>query len=138
MAVSPYDQIIRPLESLRNGVRVPPGVGRPGNRTGGVRSAQAPAAPRLEDGRGLGGPEAHLGGRPVVLSRPARAGQDRRDQLLRGAAFLFPHPPAEPAGPARLRPLAAGPPADSRVLLPAPRGDPGQPRPLAPDAPLRS
>ena len=109
-----------------------------GRRRGRVRTAQGPDGRRLEDDRrqhrGVG---VYVRRRAVADARPGGAAEDPRGGVLRGAAPLPSHAPPEPARAPRLRHLAAGPPARPRVLPPASRGNPGQPRPVAPDAPLR-
>ena len=58
-------------------------------------------------------------------------------ELLRGAAAVPPHPPAQPAGADGVRHLAARPPDHPRVLPAVPGRDPGEPRALAAHAALR-
>ena len=103
-----------------------------------VRAAEAAA------GRGVGRPPAHGEEEPhtsvVVPSLTLDQSELRKisgGELLRGAAALPPHPPAQPAGADGLRHLAARPPDHPRVLLPVPGRHPGEPRPLAPHAAVR-
>ena len=117
----------------------PPFLEGPHPRAGDRRVRAAEAAPR----RGLGrahharGGAAHVGRGALAHPRPERAAEDRGGELLRGAAALPPHPPAQPAGADGVRHLAARPPDHPRVLPAVPRRHPGQPRALAPHAALR-
>ena len=83
------------------------------------RAAQAEAGVGLGDAHRQRGPAEHLGRRALADARCRGADEARRRLLLRGAAAVPADPAAQPARARGVRDVAAGAPADAR-LLPAP------------------
>ena len=103
-----------------------------------VRAAEAsPAGDVGHDPEPRGG-AAHLGGRSLAEPGPGGAAPPARGVVLRGAAAVPPHPPAQPPRAHGVRHRAARPPDDPGVLLPVPGRDPGQPRAGPPHPAVRA
>ena len=109
-----------------------------GRRSLPVRAAEASPAGDVGHHPEPRGGAAHLGGRSLADPRPGGAAPPARGVVLRGAAAVPPHPPAQPARAHGVRHRAAGPPDDPGVLLPVPGRDPGQPRAGPPHPAVRA